>query len=108
MRLRIPDLRATDAGSTVRIAIRDTTLADALHPTIAEATGTLEPDHEAELNVELPRERLDPRHRYSLWAHVDQDGGGEIRPGDLITTQNVPVQREDVDRGPIEVQLTRI
>ena len=58
--------------------------------------------------IELPPERLDPRHRYSLWAHVDQAGDGEIRPGDLITTQNVPVRPEDVDRGPIEVPLTRI
>jgi Type III secretion system lipoprotein chaperone (YscW) len=104
----MPDLSATDAGSTVRVAIRDTSLADALHPTIAEATGTLKPDSEAELSVELPRERLDPRHRYSLWAHVDHHGDGEIRPGDLITTQNVPVRREDVDRGRIEVPLTRI
>jgi hypothetical protein len=104
----MPDLSAPDAGSTVRVAIRDTTLADALHPTVAEVIGILEPESEAELSVELPPERLNPRHRYSLWAHVDQAGDGEIRPGDLITTQNVPVRPEDVDRGPIEVPLTRI
>ena len=109
IRLRMPDRRSEDAGSTVRIALRDTTLADAEHPTVAETTGTLAPDgKEIELSVDVPKEQLDARHRYSVWAHVDRDGSGEIRSGDLITTQDVAVRPDDLDAGPVEVPVARI
>lgn len=109
VRLRIPDRRPQDAGSTVRIALRDTTLADTEHPTIAEASGTLAPGGDwVELSVDVPDEQLDPRHRYSVWAHVDRDGSGEIRGGDLITTQDVAVRPDDLDAAPVEVPLARI
>src|SRR5919201_1083046 len=108
LRLRIPDPRPHDQGSTVRVAVRDTTLADTLHPTVAEVTGLVADGDGVELSVDLASEPLHPRHRYSVWGHVDHAGDGELRPGDLITTQDVPVGLEDVDAGPVEVPLTRI
>jgi hypothetical protein len=82
---------------------------DTLHPTVAEATGGLKPGQSRiEIALELPDSGLDPRHRYSVWAHVDHGGTGEIKPGDLITTQNVPVSSADIDTEAIEVPLTRI
>lgn len=109
LKVRIPDPIERDRGSTVRVAVRDTTQADALHPTVAEATGTVAASGEvAELSIDLPDEPLDPRHRYSVWAHVDHAGQGELRPGDLITTQDVQIGPDDVDADPVEVPLTRI
>jgi len=107
--LAIPDPGPRDSGSLVRLAIRDTTLADALHPTVAETTEGLDDAAEGiEVSLELPDQALDPRHRYSVWAHVDHEGQGEIQTGDLITTQEVSVRPEHLDADPVEVPLTRI
>jgi uncharacterized lipoprotein YbaY len=110
LRLRVGDPDPDDRGSTVRVEIRDTTLADALHPTIAEATGTMAPDGErAELSVDLPDEPLDPRHRYSVWAHVDHTGNGQLQAGDLITAESIPIDPVDVDADdPVDVPMRRI
>lgn len=84
-------------------------MADALHPTVAEATKVLEPDREEiEVTLDIPEGVLDPRQRYSLWAHIDHEGTGQLKGGDMITTQNVPVTPEDVDGRTLEVPLTRI
>jgi hypothetical protein len=107
--MRIPDVRPEDRGSIVRVVLRDTTMADALHPTVAEATGVVDPVRdEVEVTLEVPREGLDRRHRYSVWAHVDHEGTGQPRAGDLITTQNVAVTPEDVDGRAVQVPLSRI
>lgn len=108
-RLEIPDPGPDDSGSLLRLAIRDTTLADALHPTIAETTEGVENAAEGmEVTLDLPDQGLDPRHRYSVWAHLDHEGQGEIQSGDLITTQDVSVLPEHVDAEPVDVPLTRI
>jgi hypothetical protein len=84
-------------------------MADALHPTVAEATGVVEQDRDAiDLTLDIPEGTLEPRQRYSLWAHVDHGGTAQLKGGDLITTQNVPVTPEDVDGRTLEVPLTRI
>jgi hypothetical protein len=109
LHLRIPDLLPDDQGSAVRIAVRDTTQADALHPTVAEASGTVPVDaDDVKVDVNLPDQPLDPRRRYSVWAHVDHSGNGQLGAGDLITTQDVQVGPEDVGASPVEVPLTRI
>lgn len=109
VRLRLPDPRPEDRGSTVRLVLRDTSMADALHPAVAEATAVLDPaDDHADLVLDVPDGALDPRGRFSLWVHVDRAGGGELRAGDLITTQNVPVTVDDLDGAPLAIPLTRI
>ena len=110
VRLAIPDPTPDEVGSRVRVAVVDTSLADALHPTVAEATTTLEratPD--VELVLEIPGTALRQGHRYSLQAHLDHGGTGEIKPGDLIITEDVPIP---TGGGPgerqVEARLTRI
>lgn len=41
--------------------------------------------------IEIPSDRVDPSHSYSVRAHVDMTGSGKVEVGDLITTQSYPV-----------------
>ena len=110
VRLTITDPRPEDAGSRVRAAVVDTSQADALHPTVAEATTTLtSAAPHVELTIEIPDGSLAPGHRYSLQAHVDRGGTGDIEPGDLIITADVPVPTGE-GRGArhVEATLTRV
>ncbi|HEX5927888.1 MAG TPA: YbaY family lipoprotein [Solirubrobacterales bacterium] len=107
-RLEVPASAPAGQESTVRVAVRDTSEADALHPAVAEAVSRMAVDTDGvELSLDLP-ETLDPRHRYSVWAHVDRDGSGEIAAGDLITTRDVALDPQRLGPGPIDVPLTQI
>jgi hypothetical protein len=108
VRLRLPEGTAR-SGAVARVALLDTSLADAEHPTLASANHALAAsDDVVELRLEVPQ-ALDARHRYSLWAHVDRSGSGHIEPGDMITTENVPVDAGQVASGAsVDVPLKRI
>ena len=41
--------------------------------------------------IEIPSDRIDPSHSYSVRVHIDMTGSGKVEPGDLITTQSYPV-----------------
>lgn len=109
VRLDSDDRDDSDLGQMVRVILRDTTLADALHPTVTESKGVIE-EGETELMLDLPEGALSERHRYSIWAHVDHVGDGAIHPGDLITTENIPVVPDDITEGAeaVRVRLKRI
>jgi hypothetical protein len=110
VRMRFPELRPADYGSSVHAELRDTSIADALHPTVAEAWAHVSPDiHEIELTIDVVEGRLAPGHRYSLWAHVGQGSAGHLRRGDLITAVDIPVTADDVAASAVlAVPLTRI
>lgn len=83
------------AGALVRVQVRDTTLIDVESPLVAETTAVVE-EQSAELgtvDLEVPESAVDPRGRLDLFVHVDINGDGTLRPGDLITTQSYPVPR---------------
>ena len=109
--LHIAEPRPEDAGSVVRVAVTDTSQADQLHPKVAEATTTFPAGSDCvEVVVEIAADALKDRRRYSLWGHVDHSGTGDIRPGDLIVTENIPISRENLRPGadPVNITLTRI
>lgn len=110
VRLTISDPRPEDAGSRVRAMIVDTARADALHPTVAETTVHLRGStREVELVIDVPDEVLTRSPRLSLQAHIDRGDTGEIKAGDLIITQNVPVPSGGaLPRARIDAPLTRI
>lgn len=110
VRLTIPDPRPDDAGSRVRVSVVDTSRADTLHPTVAEATAVVEPPgSHVDVALDVPDGVLQPGHRYALQAHVDRGGTGDLAPGDLIITQHVPVAAAGgAAPGPVEARLTRI
>ena len=101
------DPEAADAGCTVAVQIRDTSVADVAHPVVAQTITRFpeDPNGSFEVMLELPVEH-DYRHHYSVWVHCDHSGDGTIDAGDLITTQSFPV---DLDRDDsVEVILTRV
>ncbi|MEN8238947.1 MAG: YbaY family lipoprotein [Actinomycetota bacterium] len=109
MRIRIvsPDSRPEDAGCSVTVQVRDTSLADVVHPVVAEARALFPDDVGVPFDVmiELPTERTHGHH-YGVWAHLDHTGDGAIGAGDLITTQSFPVDlsRDDF----VEIRLSRV
>jgi hypothetical protein len=96
---------APDAGTyQVVVALRDTSREDAEHPTVA--TARVEVAAGAAAEVYLPvRVELDPRNRYTLWAHAAAGETERISPGDYLTTAVVPVTAPEV-RQEREIELT--
>lgn len=110
VRVEIPDLRADDEQSTVRVLLRDTSMADGLDPTVAETTTSVPAgtDH-VDVVLDVPGDSVHARHHYSLWAHVDHNGDGDLAPGDLVTTVNVPVTTDDIaENRSYDVPVDRI
>ncbi|MCI0636571.1 MAG: YbaY family lipoprotein [Actinobacteria bacterium] len=56
--------------------------------------------------IEVPAGLVDERHSYSVRAHVDISGSGEVDVGDLVSTQSYPVlTRGYGDEAVVEVRL---
>jgi putative lipoprotein len=96
-------------GATVRVKLRDVTMADAAARTIAEQVidGVSHP-----ATGRIPFElrgpaTLDRGHAYLVEAHVDMNGSGEIESGDLITTASHPVPGGSAP-ARVDVQVHRI
>ena len=101
-----PDVRPDDPGCTVTVQIRDTSVADIVHPVVAEARSTFPAADAVPFDVTLVPEGLSAGRRYDLWVHCAHGEDGGIGPGDLITTQSFPV--DPTRGGVIEVRLTRV
>jgi uncharacterized lipoprotein YbaY len=99
-----PDLR----NATVRVRLQDVSRADASAETVAEQTiegPSIQPDGDGgTVQFALEAPELDVRRSYSLVAHVDLNGTGEIEPGDFLTMESVPVERSS-ERGHFEVPV---
>ncbi len=112
VQLSIPDRRPEDTGALVRVELRDTSMADALHPTVVAAEAVVPPEGDFEVPLTVPETVIADDRRYELFVHVDHDGSGLFAAGDLIVTSSLPVTRADVaDEGeatPITAPLTRI
>ncbi len=107
VRIILPDPEAEDVGCTVVVQIRDTSLADVVHPVVAQTITRFpeDPNGDFDVTLELPVEH-DSANHYSVWVHCDHSDDGTIDTGDLITTQSFPV---DLDRDDsVEVILTRV
>lgn len=86
--------RPLDAGAhLLHLMIEDVSRADAAAETVGRAdlpvngplpAGTVLP-------FEIAVRDVDPGARYSVRAHLDRSGSGEIESGDLISTQSYPV-----------------
>jgi uncharacterized lipoprotein YbaY len=87
-----PDL----GDATVRVRLLNTSRADAPSETVAEQTikGVLLESDETGSIVRFAFDAPELRHgqSYSLAAHVDLSGSGEIELGDHITMESVPVE----------------
>jgi uncharacterized lipoprotein YbaY len=83
-------------SATVRIRLVDTTQADAAAEAIADQTihrvslGGDDAGDSVSFGFEAPD--LSPGRQYSVAAHVDVSGNGEIEVGDYLTTESVLVE----------------
>ena len=79
---------------TLLVRVEDVSRADAPSTVVAEqrrANLRLTPGEEVPFAVEVPADRIDPQHHYTVSVHVDASGTGAVKVGDLITTQSHPV-----------------
>jgi hypothetical protein len=94
VRFRDPSPNLGDA--TVHVRLLDTSRADASSETVAEQTiqGLSLRGNDAGDGVRFAFDapELSPGRSYSLAAHVDMSGSGEIEVGDHITMESVPVE----------------
>jgi putative lipoprotein len=81
-------------SATVRVQIEDVSRADAPSIVVGEQclVGVqLRSGAELPFTVEVPESQVDHRRIYSVRAHVDTTGSGDVKAGDLVSTQSHPV-----------------
>lgn len=72
------------------VEVLDVTLADA--PSIRKGKTTVAATGGAPIAYHVTvLAKIDPKHSYSVRAHVDVDGDGKVSKGDYVTTQSYPV-----------------
>ena len=92
--VRLPADAPSATAALVRIEVRDTSYADA--PSVVVAAETMRdvaihPGGTIPFAIDVP-DAL-PAQALSLRVHVSLDGTDRERPGDLLTTENVPVPK---------------
>jgi len=90
-------LPATEPGADkadVIVQVEDVSRADAPSIVISEYRKRhvrLTPGEVLPFKIKVPADRIEPNHSYSVRAHIDVSGSGEVEKGDFITTQSYPV-----------------
>ncbi len=109
--VRFRDPPAEPFNATVRVRLLDTTRAGASSETTAEQTiedvslaGAGAP---AYVRFALEASDLSPGRRYSLMAHIDASGNGEIEAGDYITMESVPLEARAAGT-ELEIPVSRV
>lgn len=86
---------ATARGAAeLLVQIEDVSRADAPSKVVAEKripNPKLEPGEAVPFELEVPEEAIDEKAIYSVRAHVDVSGSGEVEEGDLLSTRSYPV-----------------
>jgi uncharacterized lipoprotein YbaY len=108
-RIALPDTDLPDVAMRIVVCVEDVSRADAPSIVIAEQrvdNVVLRPGGSLPFAIDVAADDLDHRRSYSVRAHVDMDGTGEIRKGDLISMQSYPVlTRGYGDEANVEVRL---
>jgi uncharacterized lipoprotein YbaY len=97
------DEEVVTAASVVRLTLEDVSLLD--EPSAVVAETSIPPGASEETFV--VEASLDPRRRYAVRVHVDQQGNGLVQPGDLVGAAAVPQESTDRDE-PLEVRVTPV
>jgi len=88
-----PDGTPPLVGVNLRVILQDVTRADIPARTVSEMVlkGLSHAGGGTKVSFELRVDRIDPKTRYVVRAHVDVDGDGRVSKGDYVTTQSYPV-----------------
>ncbi len=76
------------------VQVEDVSRADAPSVVVGEkrlSRVRLQPGAALRFEIEIPEDAVDPSRSYSVRAHVDVSGSGEVETNDLVTTQSYPV-----------------
>ncbi|MGH9158050.1 MAG: YbaY family lipoprotein [Acidimicrobiales bacterium] len=94
-RIVLPPGRRPARAAIVLVQIEDTSRADAAATVLAEQrrTDVALPRRTDEIPfaVKVPAGLVDRRARYSVRAHLDVSGVGEVSKGDFVSTRSHPV-----------------
>jgi uncharacterized lipoprotein YbaY len=103
-----PFVRPAEAAELV-VQVEDVSRADAPSIVVGEQRRPavrLEGGAVLPFVVEVPASLVDARHSYSVRAHIDMSGSGEVEVGDLVSTRSYPVlTRGYGDEAVVDVQL---
>ena len=94
-------------AAVVRIALQDTSEADAPATVVAEQVlrgASREANEHGLVRFALPFESAGERRSLSLSAHVDLNGDGRLEKGDYINMQSYPVSAAQLDDIAIHVK----
>ena len=95
------DEPAVATAARVRLTLEDVSLLDEPSTVVAETAVTVGDGGDYALEA-----ALQPRRRYAVRVHVDQQGNGVVQPGDLVGA--AAVSDDDTAGAPVEVRLTRV
>jgi putative lipoprotein len=106
----LPNTGLSAGTSDLIVQVEDVSRADAPSVVIGEqrqsgvslSGGTVLP-----FTIEIPAELIDDRHSYSVRAHIDLSGSGEVKVGDLVSTQSYPVLTRGYGN-EAEIKVTRV
>lgn len=97
--VRLPGDLASGSG-TLNVQVEDISRADAPSTVIAEmrlASVSLVPGGVVEFEIVVPPGAVRERGMYSLRAHLDRLGTGDVTRGDLVSTQTYPLFSRETD-----------
>ena len=104
----LPNAELPAKAARLVVRVEDVSRADAPSEVIGQARlsdVSLTPGATLPFSVEIPASQIDDRRMYSVSAHVDVSGSGEVEVGDLITMQSYPVlARNDGDQVKLNVK----
>ena len=92
--ISLPAGARVNAKTLARVRLLDTSLADAPAVEVAcQQIGGVEEKlaRRETLRFDLTCDPVDPHASYSVQVHVDQNGDGNIKPGDFVNVENCPV-----------------
>jgi putative lipoprotein len=90
----LPEGSSPRQAAELVVRVEDISRADAPSIVLAEDRQRdvpLEGGGTVPFTIEVPADRVDPRSLYSVQAHIDATGSGDVEPGDLISTRSYPV-----------------
>ncbi len=82
------------SGATMYVRLEDVSVADAPARVVAEDTRrgvSFDPRAGESLKFAIEGAEPDPKASYSVRAHIDIDGDGQVSRGDFISMQSYPV-----------------
>lgn len=105
--VRLPHGASAPGGALLRVQVIDVSIADRPADIIAAVAVPLASGAgEADVDVPVPVGLIDRRASYSVFAHVDCTGSGQIDVGDFLSPATHPVLTGGTDRA--DVPLIRV